>query len=292
MKDMNAMKDQKKKPVVITTDSTADISRELQERFQIRIIPLTVTLGEESYLDGVGFTRDDIYARYHADGILPQTAAPGIDAFLDFFGEILQEGCEIVHLDISSELSNICNVARLAAESLEDVHVVDSRMLSSGIALLAIEGAECRDRGMCAEEIAAHLNTLKSKVSTSFVLETLEFMWKGGRCKGVTALGANLLKIRPALEMQDGKLIVCNKYRGKMPGVYRKYITERLTGKKIRPAHIFLTDSGEIDPALLSELEEMIRELSGCREIHRADAGATISSHCGPGCLGVLFIEE
>ena len=286
------MNEQNHKPVVITTDSTADLSPELRERYQIRTIPLTVTLGEESYLDGEGFTRDDIYARYHADGTLPQTAAPGIDAFLDFFEGILQEGCEIVHLDISSELSNICNVARLAAESLEGVHVVDTRMLSSGIALLAIEGAECRDRGMCAEEIAAHLNTIKSKVSTSFVLETLEFMWKGGRCKGVTAFGANLLKIRPALEMQDGKLVVCNKYRGKMPGVYRKYIQERLAGKKIRPGHIFLTDSGEIEPALLAELETLVLELSGCRELHRAAAGATISSHCGPGCMGVLFIEE
>lgn len=292
MGEMNTMNDHKNKPVVITTDSTADISPELQARYQIRVIPLTVTLGEESYLDGVGFTRDDIYARYYADGTLPQTAAPGIDAFLDFFNGILQEGCEIVHLDISSELSNICNVAVLAAESLEGVHVVDTRMLSSGIALLAIEGAECRDRGMCAEEIAEHLNTIKSKVSTSFVLETLEFMWKGGRCKGVTAFGANLLKIRPALEMQGGKLVVCNKYRGKMPAVYRKYIQERLAGKKIRPGHIFLTDSGEIDPALLAELETMVRELSGCREVHRADAGATISSHCGPGCMGVLFIEE
>ena len=292
MKEIITMNEQNHKPVVITTDSTADLSPELRERYQIRTIPLTVTLGEESYLDGEGFTRDDIYARYHADGTLPQTAAPGIDAFLDFFEGILQEGCEIVHLDISSELSNICNVARLAAESLEGVHVVDTRMLSSGIALLAIEGAECRDRGMCAEEIAAHLNTIKSKVSTSFVLETLEFMWKGGRCKGVTAFGANLLKIRPALEMQDGKLVVCNKYRGKMPGVYRKYIQERLAGKKIRPGHIFLTDSGEIEPALLAELETLVLELSGCRELHRAAAGATISSHCGPGCMGVLFIEE
>ncbi|MBQ6427353.1 MAG: DegV family protein [Oscillospiraceae bacterium] len=280
------------KPIVITADSTVDLSEDLIARYGIRTIPLTIILRDDTFLDGQGYSTLDMYARYHEDGLLPKTAAPSIQDFSDFFSGILAEGCEIVHLDISSELSNSFNAARLAAEDLEGVYVVDSRMLSTGIGLLAIEGAECRERGMTAAEIAEHLNELTGKVSTSFVLDTLEFMWKGGRCSGVAALGANLLKIKPGLEMKDGKLGIYTKYRGNMNKVYRQYITERLQGKAIRPGHIFLTESGEIEPEVVEELTALVKELSGCREVHHTIAGCTISSHCGPRCLGVLFIEE
>ncbi len=280
------------KPIVITADSTVDLSEDLIERYGIRTIPLTIILGDDTFLDGQGYSTLDMYARYHEDGLLPKTAAPSIQDFSDFFSGILAEGCEIVHLDISSELSNSFNAARLAAEELDGVYVVDSRMLSTGVGLLAIEGAECRECGMTAAEIAEHLNELTGKVSTSFVLDTLEFMWKGGRCSGVAALGANLLKIKPGLEMKDGKLGIYTKYRGNMNKVYRQYITERLQGKAIRPGHIFLTESGEIEPEVVEELTALVKELSGCREVHHTIAGCTISSHCGPRCLGVLFIEE
>ena len=280
------------KPVVITADSTVDLSAELLERFQIRVIPLTITLGEESFPDGQGFTPLDMYARFRLDGTLPKTSAPGVQEFLDFFTTFVEQGFEVVHLDISAELSNTFNAARLAAQELEGVYPVDSRMLSTGVGLLAIEAAECRDAGMGAAEIAAHIGSLTDKVSTSFVLDTLTYMWKGGRCTGVAALGANLLHLRPALEMKDGRLGVYKKYRGSMPSVYKQYITERVKDKAIRPGHVFLTESGEIDPELVEELAELIRTLTGCRELHHTLAGCTISTHCGPACLGVLFIEE
>ncbi|MBR1455971.1 MAG: DegV family protein [Oscillospiraceae bacterium] len=280
------------KPVVITADSTVDLSPELAERFQIKVIPLTITLGEESFLDGIEFTPADMYKRYHEDGTLPKTSAPGVQEFLDFFTPLVEAGNEVVHLDISAELSNTYNAARLAAQELEGVYTVDSRMLSTGVGLLAIEGAECRDRGMNAWQIARRLESLTGKVETSFVLDTLEFMWKGGRCSGVTALGANLLKLKPALEMKDGKLGVYKKYRGSIEHVYRQYIKERLSGKAIRPGHIFITESGEIDPAVVEELEKLVYELSGCKEVHHTVAGCTVSSHCGPKTLGVLFIDE
>ena len=164
-------------------------------------------------------------------------------------------------------------------------------MLSSGLGLLAIEAAECRDRGMGAEDIAAHLEALREKVDTSFVLDTLEYMWKGGRCSGVAAMGANLLKLKPALEMREGKLAVYKKYRGSMSSVYRKYISERLGSHQARPGHVFLTGSGEIAMAELEELEALVRELVPGAELHRGQAGCTIASHCGPRCLGVLFIR-
>ncbi len=280
------------KPVVITADSTVDLSPELLERFQIHVLPLTITLGEDTFPDGQGFTPLDMYARFRKDGTLPKTSAPGMQELMDFFTPFVEQGCEVVHLDISAELSNTFNAARLAAEELEGVYPVDSRMLSTGIGLLAIEGAECRDRGMSAAEIAAHLTELTDKVSTSFVLDTLEYMWKGGRCTGVAALGANLLHLKPALEMSEGKLGVYKKYRGNMKHVYRQYITERVKDKKVRPGHVFLTESGEIDPAVIRELEQLVYELTGCREVHHTMAGCTVSTHCGPGTLGVLFLEE
>lgn len=280
------------KPVVITADSTVDLSPELRERFQIHVIPLTITLGDVSFPDGQGFSSLDMYARYRLDGTLPKTSAPGVQEFLDFFTPFVEQGCEIVHLDISAELSNSFNAARLAAQELEGVYPVDSRALSTGVAALALEGAECRDRGMGAGEIAAHLESLTGKVSTSFVLDTLEFMWKGGRCTGVAALGANLLKLKPGLEMREGRLVVYKKYRGAISSVYRQYITERLQGKKVRPGHVFITESGEVEPETVEELCALVRSLTGCREVHHTMAGCTVSTHCGPKTLGVLFLEE
>ena len=280
------------KPVMITADSTCDLSEELLSRYKVKILPLTILLGEESFLDGAHYTPADMYRRYRADGTRPKTAAPSLQQITDFFTPFLNEGYEIVHLDISSELSSTCSNARIVASELEGVYVVDSRMLSTGVGLLVIEGAECRDKGMSAADIAEHLTELTGKVDTSFVLDTLEFMWKGGRCSGVAALGANLLKLKPGLEMKDGKLGVYKKYRGNINSVYRQYITERLSGKKVRPGHVFITESGEIEQSVIDELEALVRELIPVQEIHHTIAGCTVSSHCGPKTLGVLFINE
>ncbi len=278
--------------VVITSDSTCDLSQELLDRYDIPVIPLTITLGEDTFLDGSSFTPLDMYARYKQDGTLPKTSAPSVQEFLDFFSQFTEKGCEVVHLDISSELSNTYNAACLAAEELGHVHVVDSRMLSTGVGLLAIEGAECRDRGMGAQEIAEHLRGLTGKVQTSFVLDTLQFMWKGGRCSAVSALGANLLSLKPGLEMKDGKLGVYKKYRGNIKTVYKQYVKERLQGRRVRPGHVFITESGEVDDAVLEEIFALVRETIPVQEIHHTMAGCTVSTHCGPKTLGILFIEE
>ena len=278
--------------VVITSDSTCDLSQELLDRYDIPVIPLTITLGEDTFLDGSNFTPLDMYARYKQDGTLPKTSAPSVQEFLDFFSQFTEKGCEVVHLDISSELSNTYNAACMAAEELGHVHVVDSRMLSTGVGLLAIEGAECRDRGMGAQEIAEHLRGLTGKVQTSFVLDTLQFMWKGGRCSAVSALGANLLSLKPGLEMKDGKLGVYKKYRGNIKTVYKQYVKERLQGRRVRPGHVFITESGEVDDAVLEEICALVRETIPVQEIHHTLAGCTVSTHCGPKTLGILFIEE
>ena len=280
------------KPVIITADSTCDLSPELLARYDIRQIPLTIQLGDESFLDGAQFTPLDMYRRYHADGSLPKTAAPSPQQFLDFFTELVEAGYEVVHLDISAELSATFSTASLVAQELEGVYTVDSRMLSTGVGLLCIEGAECAARGMGAAEIAEHLRGLTDKVDTSFVLDTLEFMWKGGRCSGVAALGANLLHLKPALEMKDGKLGVYKKYRGSIQSVYRQYAKERLAGKEIRPGHVFITDSGEVPEETLRSLAELVYEVVPDATIHYTKAGCTVTSHCGPKTLGVLFIRK
>ena len=280
------------KPVVITADSTCDLPQELLERFHIKIVPLTITLGEDTFLDGHGFSPADMYARYRADGTLPKTSAVGYQEFIDFFTQFTEAGCEVVHVDISSELSATYSNAVLAAQELEGVYPIDTRALSGSVALMAIEGAECRDKGMSAAEIAAHLEKVKEKLNTSFVLDTLEFMWKGGRCTGITALGANLLKLKPALEMKEGKLVVYKKYRGNIHNVYKQYLRERLADKKVWPEHVFIVESGEIEAPVVDELVALVKELTGAKEIHHGLTGCTITTHCGPKTMGVLFIEE
>lgn len=280
------------KPVLITADSTCDLSPELIERYQIAILPLTILLGDQSFFDGSGFTPADMYMKYREAGILPKTSAPSPQQIHDFFKPYVEAGYEIVHLDISSELSATFNSASIVAEEYDGIYTVDSRMLSTGVGLLAIEAAECRDKGMSAKEIAEHLRSLCDKVDTSFVLDTLEFMWKGGRCSGVAALGANLLKLKPGLEMKDGKLGMYKKFRGNILSVYKQYVTERLTGKAIRPGHLFITHSGEVSEETLEDLKNLVNSLVQVKEIHVTTAGCTVASHCGPKTLGVLFINE
>lgn len=258
-------------------------------------MPLTIQSGERVFADDGQYTSAELYADYRRNGTLPKTTAVSPEEFKSFFLPILAEGYDIVHIDISSELSCTCQNAVLAAQELTEqgrVYVVDSRQLSTGGGLLALQGAKLRDRGMDAADIAKELRGMASCSDTSFVLDTLEYMWKGGRCSGVAALGANVLKLKPCLEMREGKLMVCKKYRGSMEKVYRQYITERLAGKTVVEDHAFITHSGEVSEDTLRELTELVRELAPFKEVFVTQAGCTVSSHCGPGTLGVLFLRQ
>lgn len=282
------------RPVCITYDSTCDLTPALLERFQIHTVPLTIQSGERVFPDDGRYTSADLYADYRRDGTLPKTAAVSPEEFKNFFRQILDEGFDIVHIDISADLSGTCQNAVMAAQELEAeerIHVVDSRQLSSGGGLLALQGAKLRDQGMEAKDIAAQLRTLAPHSDTSFVLDTLEYMWKGGRCSGVAALGANVLKLKPCLEMREGKLVVCKKYRGSMEKVYRQYITERLAGKTVVEDWAFITHSGCVAEETLAELTELVKTLAPFKEVFVTQAGCTVSSHCGPGTLGVLFLR-
>ncbi len=279
--------------ILITADSTCDVPADLKERYNFKIIPLTITLKEENYLDGVNFSVEDMYKAFYEDGSLPATAAPNIAQFLDFFKPFINEGYEIIHFDISSALSGTYSAACLAAEALKGVYVIDSEMLSSGILLEMVEAAEAAERGMSPTEIVRYIeDEIRPKTDTSFVLDTLKFMAKGGRCSGVAAMAANILGLRPGLEMKNKELGVYKKYRGNSKAFYMQYVKDRIAGKKIRPGHVFITESGGIDQEIISELIEYIQQEVNPREIHHTYAGCTVASHCGPGCLGVLFINE
>lgn len=279
------------KPVFITADSTCDLPQGLKERFGVKTVPLHVTIGQDNYLDGESISPDLIFARYDQEKLLPTTAAVSPQEFEDFFRPLVEAGYEVVHLDISSDLSGTYQNAVIAAQELDGVYPIDSRHLSTSISLLLLEACRLRDEGKSAGEIAQAVNDLIPKVRTSFVVDTLEYLWKGGRCSGAAAFGANLLSLKPCIEMREGKLEVGKKYRGKINKVYEKYIEERLTGQKIFGEYVSVVCSDLLPQETMDKLEALIQGIQPGKTVIFARAGSTISSHCGPGTLGVMYIE-
>ncbi len=281
-----------KKNVIITTDSVCDMPKELLERYQVRMIPLTISEGDHSYKDGVDFTPDDIYELYDSQHLLPKTSAISPQEFIDFFTPLTQDGSEVVHIDISSACSATYQNACMAARELEGVFPVDSLHLTLGQGLLVIEACRLRDEGYSAQEIVERLLIYREKIATSFVVDTLEFLWKGGRCSGLTAFGANLLQVRPCLELREGEIKVARKYRGTMQKVYTQYIRDYLSRENIDTRMGFLVHSGRISQETLDQLRQLILELVPFSEVPIVRAGCTVTSHCGPGTIGVIFASK
>ena len=281
-----------KKNVIITTDSVCDMPKELLERYQVRMIPLTISEGDHSYKDGVDFTPDDIYELYDSQHLLPKTSAISPQEFIDFFTPLTQDGSEVVHIDISSACSATYQNACMAASELEGVYPVDSLHLTLGQGLLVIEACRLRDAGLSAREIAEQLPAYREKIVTSFVVDTLEYLWKGGRCSGLTAFGANLLQVRPCLELREGEIKVARKYRGTMQKVYTQYIRDYLSRENIDTRMGFLVHSGRISQETLDQLRQLILELVPFSEVPIVRAGCTVTSHCGPGTVGVIFATK
>lgn len=280
------------KPVIITSDSVCDMSPEMLQHYQVRMIPLTVNEGDRSFKDGVNITPDDIYNTYDRENLLPKTAAISPQEFLDFFTPMVQDGYEVVHIDISAPLSGTYQNACIAADELDGVYPIDSHHLTLGQGLLVIEACRLRDQGLSAREIAQRMEDYSQKIVTTFVVDTLEYLWKGGRCSGVTALGANLLHIRPCLELRDGEIKVARKYRGTMHKVYTQYIQDMMATESIDTRLGILVHSGRIDPSELEELRQLVLSLVPFQELPIVQAGCTVSSHCGPATLGIIFAKQ
>ncbi len=279
------------KKIKIVADSTCDISPELIEKYDIEIHPFIVSLGEKSYRDGVDITTDDILKYYRETGNVSKTAAAPPGEYEELFRKWPAEEYDVLFFTISSDFSSAYANASIATESFDNIYVVESANLSTGILLVVLAAADMIESGMSAKEIADRLKDIVPKVRTSFVIDTLEFLWKGGRCSGVAALGANLLRLKPCIEVIDGKMSVGKKYRGNIDKVIPQYIKDRLdsTPNVVR-RRVFITHTCE-DRAMVEAALKQTRDSGMFDEVLETRAGCTVYSHCGPNTLGILYIE-
>ncbi len=277
----------------ISADSTCDLSKELVEQYKVTLKPLYVNLNGQSYLDGVDMQPDDIYVTYRETKMLPKTAAVSIGEYEDFFKSMTENGDTLIHFSIGSSLSASYNNARLAAEDMENVYVIDTQNLSTGSGLLVLEACERVAAGMSAEQIVQDVQALVAKSHASFVIDTLEFLHKGGRCSALAMLGANMLQLKPCIQVDNqngGKMDVCKKYRGSLDKALEMYVKDRLADRTdLNLKRIFITHSG-ISDERIEKVRGWVKQYTDFEEILVTRAGCTISSHCGPNTLGVLFM--
>lgn len=282
------------KRVKITADSTCDMTPELCAKYGVTIVPLSILLGSQAYDDGLDITPDDLFAYYDRTGTTAKTAAVPPNTYISLFQRYTNEGYEVVHLGFTAKLSSSFQNAVFAASEIEGVYPVDTKSLCTGMALLVIKACEMRDAGLSAKEIAEQIVSLREKVHTTFILDTLEYLRRGGRCSAVTAFGANLLGIKPSIEMVDGALEVGKKYRGKIETVYLQYIRDQLANpERLDLDRAFLSHSGGgISQETLENMKQEILKCAPFREVNIIRAGCTISAHCGPKTATVMYMTK
>ena len=280
----------------IATDSTADLGPELIERYGISVLPLSVVLDDKAYRDGVDITPEEIFAWSDEVKRTPKTSAAGPEDVRRFLEEQTANGDELIVIPISSHMSTTINVLHMMVEELgkeDSVSIVDSLNLSTGIGLQVVAAAEKVKEGLSRKEIVEYLESIRPYVSASFVVDTLVYLYRGGRCNGLAALVGGMLKLHPRINVVDGTMEPGQKYRGKMSRVIMDYAKE-MEPKLLnaRPEHVFVTHSLGVEQETLDAVLSYLRSLNYFKEIHETVAGGVISSHCGPGTLGVLFIEK
>ncbi|MBQ8892776.1 MAG: DegV family protein [Clostridia bacterium] len=277
--------------VIITSDSTCDLSPALVEQYGIKIIPLYVNLGDESFKDGLEIQPEGIYDYVAEKKQLPKTSAASMPDYMEFFSALTNEGYDVVHFNISSSMSVTHQNAKMAAEEVEgNVYVIDSANLSTGIGLLVLDAADLREEGKSAEEIYQEILRRVPLVRASFVVDQLDYLRMGGRCSSVAALGANLLKLHPLISVENGAMGAGKKYRGGIDAVMVQYAKEILAANagKINPKRVFVTHT-QTAPETVAAVTEVVKGTGIFEEILDTVAGCVITCHCGPGTLGVLF---
>lgn len=280
--------------IILSSDSTSDLGEQLKERYNVNYMPLHVHLGDKLYRDGVDIDPVFIYEQFDKEKILPKTAAPNPQEYVDYFKQWTDEGHEVIHISIGSGLSSSHQNAKLAAEEVGNVHVIDSGNLSTGMGHLVIETAERIAEGLPAKQIYEEVLELKSKVHASFVIDTLTYLREGGRCSALTAFSANLLNIKPCIKVDntDGNMTVGKKYRGSLSRVLKRYTKDQLKDRPdLKLDRVFITHSGT-SQEIIDIVKDTVEEVADFKEILITRAGCTISSHCGPNTLGVLFMTE
>lgn len=281
--------------VRIIADSTCDLSQEFIEEYGITINPLCIVMEDKSYLDGIETTPDQIYAWADANETTPKTAAVTYEKTEQILKECMEEGADAIFFGISEQMSTTCNVVRLVAEDLgyeDHVFVIDSMNLSTGIGLQVLYGCQLQRQGLTAPEIVEAIQARRHKVRASFVVDTLTYLARGGRCNAMVALLGNTLKLKPQISVKDGVMDVTKKYRGTQKSVLMKYAKELLPDLlKADPKRVFITHSG-MEEETITMIREFLEEMNYFENISITRAGGVISSHCGPGTLGILFYEK
>ena len=281
--------------VKIISDSTCDLSQELLEKYGIDILPLHILLGDAEYRDGKDISPDSIFSWADANKATPKTSSPSLEDAVTLLRPYVAEGREVICFSISGSMSTSGNVMRLAAEELDAsalVTVIDSENLSTGIGLLVIEAAILAGQGHSAAEITAAIQDIIPKVRASFVVDTLVYLWRGGRCNAVAALAGSALKLHPKIVVENGAMHATKKYRGKIDTAIISDVKDLESDlKAARTDRVFITHSG-CSREVVEEVRAYLESLHRFREIHETRAGGVISSHCGPGTLGVLFIAN
>lgn len=278
--------------ILITSDSTTDLGEELIAEYGVRILPLGVALGEKEYTDGVDINPDAIYENYEKTGQLPKTSAINMAQAQAFFQKYSDEGYTVIFFTISAEMSSTYQNVRLAASEFDNVYVINTANLSTGGGLLVVRACEMARAGKSAAEIVTECESLIDRVDASFVIDSLEFLHKGGRCSALAAFGANLLNLKPCIVVRGGKMSVGKKYRGKFADVLKKYVADQIgDASDIELDHVFVTHAG-CAPEIYEMCVEQVKTLAPFKAVHVTRAGCTISSHCGRNTLGVLFIRK
>lgn len=274
--------------IKITADSTCDLSPEILREMDITLVPLYIVVGDETYRDGVDITPPDIFRYVDQEGKTCRTAAINIFDYESFFRELSPKYEGIIHICIGSEFSSCYQNASLAAQSFSNVYVIDSRNLSTGSGHVVYEAALLAREGMGAEEIRMRLAELIPRVDASFVIERLDYLHKGGRCSGLEAFGAKLIQLKPSIEVINGKMVVGKKYRGSFERCLEQYVQNKLEAQEeIDYSRVFITHT--TSEQIVGKVKEAIRSCANFEEITPTKAGCTISSHCGPNTLGILF---
>lgn len=286
--------------IILSADSTCDMGPELKERYQVSYYPFHIILDEKDYQDNVDITVTDIFQAYYDHKALPRTAAINVGEYVEYFKAWANAGYDVIHLNLGGAISSAHQNCVLAAQELAAngapgrVYPIDSFSLSTGIALQVMDAGDMISAGLPAGEIAAKLEANRSQVHASFILDTLDFMRAGGRCSTVAAVSANLLSLKPCIEVdnQSGGMHVGKKYRGSLQKVLGQYVRDKLAQyPKIKRDHLFITYSS-IAPETVDMVRKTVAGILDFKEVHATKASCTIASHCGPNTLGILFETE
>ena len=281
----------KSQKIILSADSTCDLDEELKERYHVNYFPLHINLNGKDYLDNVTITPEEIYQEYYDHKVLPKTAAVNVQEYIEHFRPWVEDGYEVIHVNLGHALSSSYQNCCLAAQELGHVHVIDSCNLSTGTGLTVVAAGKMIEEGLDAETIAEKLRGGTSRRHASFILDTLTFLSAGGRCSSVTAFGANMLKLKPCIQVdnRDGSMAVGKKYRGALDKVLVKYAKDELARySDINTDLLFITHSG-IPQDYIDLVKKTVEDTIPFKEIHITKASCTISCHCGPNTLGILF---